>query len=294
MEAAEKRSLKEVITLYTLHPEFRDVYVEGITDRLVVDRFLSKNKIKNFQVLEIDDIDFSEQYSANPSLRRNNKKKIVSLSEELEKEFLSNLKGVSCIADKDFDDLTGEIINNSYLIYTDFSCFDMYLFNVNVVRIFYKTVLRTFPIRPQKTLAELGKVLTEKYFIRLALKEKGSIKDEATITDLKKSVDIDKKTGVIRFDSKIHLKKVLHNNNLQKNVDDYLECIEAHKGKSSNEVRNCIRGHDFIHLFYIYINKIKNDIKLSEEMLERSLFQCIDYSELAKEPLFVKLVSKYS
>jgi len=58
-------------------------------------------------------------------------------------------------------------------------------------------------------LNELSKVLTEKFLMQLAIKINRKIKDETTITDLKKTVEIDKKAGTIQFDSKMHLHKIL-------------------------------------------------------------------------------------
>lgn len=294
MEHIEKRTLEELIAMYSLHPEMRDIYVEGITDKLILERFLKKNKAADFQIIEVDSIDFSNSYHSNPELKRNNKRKIVFLSEEFEKQFASKINGLVCIADKDFDEIRGEITTNNYLLYTDYSGLELYFFNPQIIKIFYKSILHGFPITPRKTISELGKVLSDKFLIRLAIAIRGEIKDESKITDIKKSVSIDKATGTISFDTFSHLRKILNNAGLNKEFNIYTDLITLNKTKCTNDIRNYIRGHDFVRLFFLYVDKIKNDIKLSEEALERSLFQCMDYSELAKEPLFKIVLKKYT
>ncbi len=292
MEFVEKRKLSELLTLYSLHPDRIDVYVEGITDKLVYERFLEKNKIDDFKVLEVDSIDFSELYGQYPELKRNMKNKIVRLSEELEKRFNKSLKHISCIADKDSDYFFDKLISNNYLLYTDYSCIEMYLLNVKCLSIFFKNILHGFPIPASKVIREISRPLEEIFFIRLALSQKQELKNEAFVTDIKKSMLIDKVNGTIQFDANAHLLKILQNMQLGKKSSEYIKSIEELKIKKTNDVRNEARGHDFIRILFLYVDKVKNNISLTEQTLERSLFQCLDYSELNTNQLFIELKKK--
>ena len=60
-------TIDEIIALYELEPELCDIYVEGITDQLVIKRFIDKYDIYDVNVKLIEDIDF------NSILTRNNK-----------------------------------------------------------------------------------------------------------------------------------------------------------------------------------------------------------------------------
>jgi hypothetical protein len=293
MDLEDKRTYGELITLYNLEPDLRDIYVEGNSDKLIIERFLIKNKIADFNIIEIDNINFQELYSEIPELRRNNKKKITILSCKLDELFSKSLDKVNCIADKDFDEFLNTLLSNNYLLYTDYTCFEMYLFNNDCISIFYKNILRGFPVTPSKTLRVLGEVLKEKYLIRLVIQLKGEINDENSITDISKSIKVNKKTGEISFDFKAHLLKILNNNKISSKLEDYIKGIEEQRLKCDNDFRNFIRGHDFIHLLYIFINKINNKISISELTLDRSLNQCIDYSELSKTNLFKTLLKIY-
>jgi len=288
----EKRCINEILCLYELEPDLRDVYVEGVTDYLVIERFVSKYKIDNVRIIEVDDIDFNGIYSEYPDIKCNNKKKLLALGDKLSKLYDDTLNGISIIVDKDFDEIRDSIANCKYILYTDYNSLELYLFEPNIIDIFYKNILRRFPFDARQTLDLLGPVLVDKFLIRLALEIKGPY-DSDKITDLCKSVEINKKTGAIIFDLKKHLHKILNNLRITKECGEFNNIIEESRKKLSKDIRNNIRGHDFIHLLFTYIDRIKNNIGLTEDVCERSLFQCIDFSNLRGSELFSKIECKY-
>lgn len=288
----DKRRVNEVIALYELEPNLNDIYVEGITDKLVVERFLQKYRISDVNVIMVEDIEFSAMYDEHPDIICNNKRKLVVFCKLLGMAFQNALEGIAVIVDRDFDEIKGALQNNHYIHYTDYNSLELYLFDENVLNIFYRNILKNFPYNGKYTLDIIGPILIEKFLIRLVLEINGPFPKEK-ITDLYKSISVDKNTGVIKFDPEHHLDKILNNIKKTKDKADFIGQIEEFRKKLSAEKRRNIRGHDFIHLLFGFINKIKNNIHLNEETLERSIFQCIDYSELRKEILFSTLEKKY-
>lgn len=290
---AVPRKVNEVILLYELEPELRDIYVEGITDKLIFERFLEKYSIKNVEVKDIVDIDFTELYEEQADIKHNNKKKLIALSNKLVQDISINLNGIYIVVDIDFDEIKDSIETNQYLLYTDYNSIESYLMTPLVIDIFYKTFLRSkYPLNGEQTLEQLKPILINLFLIRLSLSDVGNF-DKEKITDLKKTIKIDKKTGHVDFDTSVHLDKILNNISYPTSKNDLVEIINEYNSKIIGDPRKFIRGHDFIHLFFIYIDKIKNKINLSEDILERSLYQCLDYSELRKEKLFTTIESKY-
>ena len=57
MEPVERRKISEVVQLYRLEPTLRDIYVEGISDNLIIESFLEENNIMGVSIYEIDKID---------------------------------------------------------------------------------------------------------------------------------------------------------------------------------------------------------------------------------------------
>ena len=50
----EKRTIDEVVSICKLEPSTKNIYVEGLSDKLVIDNFLRKQKINDISVFDID------------------------------------------------------------------------------------------------------------------------------------------------------------------------------------------------------------------------------------------------
>lgn len=287
-----QRYLNEVITLYELEPNLKDVYVEGNMDRLIIGRFMKKYGMNDVSVKTADDINFSELYENKPEIKRNNKNKLLALASCFEREITAELEGVTVILDRDFDELIGALEENTHIVYTDYNSLELYLFDENVVNIFFTNYLREFPFTAKETLNSIAPILVEKFLIRLILNLKGSFPKDK-VTDLKKSVTVNKQTGEITFDHNAHLLKILNNLGITAEKSAFSTQIESYRDRLPTDDRKNIRGHDFVHLFFIFIDKIKNNIDLTEKTFEKTFFQCIDYSELRKENLFSNLETRY-
>ncbi len=57
----ERRTLEELVTRYQLEPELRDIYVEGKTDKILLEWFLEQKGVENFAVYEIDTVEIPTQ-----------------------------------------------------------------------------------------------------------------------------------------------------------------------------------------------------------------------------------------
>lgn len=288
-----KRTVSEIVTLYELEPSIRDVYVEGYSDKLVFNRFFKKYNLTDLSIKLIDDIDFKELYHDYPDIKRNNKKKSLALANVIDGTFDKEIIGLTIIVDRDFDDIREGILCNCYLTYTDYSSIELYLFNEKVINIFYENILHGFPYDGGKTINALTKALVQMFLIRLILDNKGNYSKEQ-IPDFTKSIKVLARKGEIKFDHEAYLFKVLNNIGEIHNKEIWLKDISKLEKKLTKDDRLNIRGHDFIQLLFHYINKVKNRIRINCETMERSLFQCLDYSLLKEEVLFKYLEEKYS
>ena len=59
----EKRKFEEVIALAELEPELRNIYVEGVTDKIFINDYLENQQVENIKTYFIDQIDFSFIYT---------------------------------------------------------------------------------------------------------------------------------------------------------------------------------------------------------------------------------------
>lgn len=81
----EKRTVDEVISICKLEPSTKNIYVEGISDKIVIDNFLKKQKKSDISVYNIDCIDYSEVFTGMPPedikvLKESNKEKVAYLA----------------------------------------------------------------------------------------------------------------------------------------------------------------------------------------------------------------------
>src|ERR1035438_1250921 len=123
------RKTSEVISLYFLHENISDYYVEGITDLHIIENYLEYKEI-DATVIEINSVDFSDITDDKFALNLNsNRNRLIILSKLFSENAISSK--VKCIIDKDFDDINGVSEVNKYIIQTDFSCMESYFFSKN-------------------------------------------------------------------------------------------------------------------------------------------------------------------
>jgi len=288
-----KRRISELIELYRLEPELRDVYVEGISDRSIIESFFEVHDISNVSIYEIDTIDFSELYEKSPELKRNNKAKTICLCNQINDAHSDSIKFVVGLVDRDFDDLLRIKYKNPYLLLTDFTCFEMYFLDDDCINSFYKKILHTFPFNAKTTIKELSDPLKELFLMRYLFKCLFKNK-ECKFIDLKKLCNINKKTGKIGFNQSEYLNRMLNKIGEYKEKENCQKFIKKSRANLKPEIRHQIRGHDFTHLFFAYINKIKNNIQINKETFERVLPLCANYEKLSDYRLFSTLLKKYS
>ena len=291
--AVEKRSLTELLTLYSLEPELSDIYVEGPSDKCLINRYLKKHD-KVINIVEINDIDFSELYEIKPELKSNCKNKVVELSNQLEDNFADSLKKVICITDRDFDNFLNKIVVNSYLHYTDLSSIEMYFFNENSLNIFFKDILHDFPFSSGDIIEQLQPILNHIFNIKLALLNVFGDAFEVNDFDFKKLTIISKESGKIDFNPSDYIYRYLNTKHLMAHKNAVDEEFALLTKTHPDSIGLKIRGHDFMYLFFLYVDKIKNHIKLSLETLERVAFVCIDLDFIEENNLFKTISQKMS
>jgi hypothetical protein len=244
---------KEIIALHKLHPEIDDLYVEGNEDKAFYSNFL-RSKGRKRRVVEISTINFHEipvEYYEGLD-HGSSRSKVVVLSKSLA-EFCAGSKA-ACIVDRDFDDFVNHISNN-FLLQTDFSCLESYLFSVNVLVKFLESVVRPFPFPAETLIAQMTPILKAVFCLRL-FREK--FDRSAKLPDLAKNIEVRKTEGTIVFDRASYLEKFVLKNGLAHKREAFLKDYEGLLSKLKSDNRFNLQGHDFLEALYLYVNGIKN------------------------------------
>jgi hypothetical protein len=276
-----RKKYSEIIALYKLEKDLRDIYVEGNADKIFFDNFLRRKK-SNRKVIPIETIDFAEfKDSKYDDLDiKSNRNKLLILSDFFSSK-LTNSQ-ILCIIDKDFDDFI-KSFTNSNLLKTDFSCLESYIFCEDVIDKFLSVGINNFPVETSKVIIELSNVLKSLFCIRLAKSTKYS---SLQLLSIDKNITINKQSGKIEFNHLDYIDKFLHKNNSYKERDKFIALYDELHGKCEEDIRHYIHGHDFLDIFYLYINIIKNTPKYKEENLGKVLFLTVEISMIENFPLF--------
>lgn len=166
MKDEERRKFDELVARYELEPELRDIYVEGTTDKNLLEWFLKQKGQQDFVVYEIDTVDIPADRLFELGLSDGKQGRVIALALDMQ-SYLSEIPPhLTCIADRDFDWLLGKEYVCELLLFTDYSCLDMYLFNEIVIDNFLRLVVRVPLIKANEVLGRLSKVLEELFFLR--------------------------------------------------------------------------------------------------------------------------------
>jgi hypothetical protein len=280
-----KKKHHEIIALYKLEKSIKDIYVEGNSDKLFIENYL-KNKKSNRNVVPVDIVDFSElpiEYLEALEIKSNRNKAII-LSKLLDEKLPQT--SVRCLIDKDFDDYVNSMTNIK-LIRTDFSCLESYLFCEEVIEKFIKIGIGNFPYDANFIIKQLASVLKPLFCIRLYRELNYP---SAKLVDINGNLLIDKKTGIINFNENDYLNKFINKNNLSKETDKISIAYKALYQKLNLEIRHHINGHDFLDIFFLYVNKIKNTPNFKEENFSKALFLTVETPMIENYPLFKSIV----
>lgn len=279
-----KRLISEIIALYSLEETLKEIYVEGNIDENFYQNYLHSKKIQgNFVSVEtINFFSIPENFKSGLDIK-SNKNKLIVLSRVFDAQ--SKKFNVRCIVDRDFDDYIPSD-ENDYLWRTDFSCLEAYLFCKEVKGKFIRIGLRNFPIELKKITSEIGKVIKFLFAVRLWREINNP---SLNLVELDKNLGIDRKSGKINFDEKEYANKFISKNNLHGDKNKVITEINSLQKKLNSDVRFAMNKYDFLKVFYLYINKIKNTPNYREENFCNSLYLTPESSHLEKHNLFKEI-----
>lgn len=284
-----KKKYSELLALYTLEKNINDIYVEGTKDQTFYSNYI-KNKKLNCKTVLIDAIDLSGISPENTmgyDIRANKNKAIIF--SKLLTSTVPTCK-VRCLIDKDFDGFV-EFHENQFLLRTDFSCIESYLLCEEVLEKFLEVGIGNFPIAPKKVISEIGNVLKHMFCLRL-LRIQYFV--PAKLVQIDGNISIDKQTGEITFDKNEYLQKFIHKNKINSQKEVVFKNYDELYKRLNTDIRYLIQGHDFIKVFFLYIEKIKNTHNYKSDNFERAIFLTVETIHLDKHPLFQTLNTLYA
>ncbi|MFJ7203382.1 hypothetical protein ACIQWR_07590 [Streptomyces sp. NPDC098789] len=293
---AARRTVDELVTLYDLEPDVRDIFVEGRSDRNFLASHLAPELESNpCRVYAISDrVCVSDGDLLKAGLPTGERGRIIWLARQLADRLPGNTSA-ALVADKDFASLGADAHDDIHgLLYTDYSSIEAYALNETTLgKLLRVTFGAPDDITGSTLLSRITPALVSLFVIRLCLRDSGC---GATLTVklLSKWELGDQSQGRVRetFKACLHaLPPSERNGHTDESLHvRYLEHLE----RVDSEFRNFVNGHDVSKMLVRFLKIACPSVFNSSarrpfqdpEVLETVLMSTIETSHIAHEGLF--------
>lgn len=273
MQVDETPTLEELIAQYEFEPDARDIVVEGIFDKDLLNWLFHVTKTTDVIVYEVEDIIIpADVYIRHNKDSSSKKERVLTVALEVFREIpgIGNL--LTCIVDADYDRFDGTMLQMPVLFYTDFTTMEMYLFNEPLLE---KTMALATPAQlppANALLKNLTPILTELYVIERARRK---VCTKIGLPKLRKCCNVKEKT---LFFDKVELFRRMPACNATE-IDKEGKQLTI---KFQPDNRHQMNGHDYTDLLAFYFEKATNSVWLeSPEGIGRIM------TAIAAEDLFL-------
>lgn len=281
-----KKNIDELIALYSLEPTLKDIYVEGTSDKELIEWVLSAHDLQGVGIYLIDIVNVEENVLNHHGLDTgSNRSRVVALSAELAASLPQTCK-VVCIADRDYEDYLPSGINNYFLELTDYNSAELYLLHPSMLHKLFHLVLGGFPLSAEDVMTKAVPILEDLYVIRLANR---TLEWRMKWVNFTKHVHFSK--GIF-FDRDSFLKAYLLKNKKWSQRSTFETKIEELRTELKTDPRFRVRGHDLMELLHYTVKKLRKRRKFGDVWTFQGAFTgCLELDKLSKEGLFQRLLS---
>lgn len=277
-ERSDRRTIAELQVRYDLEPSLRDVFVEGPSDRTLVElalTFLGENS--RIRAYEVDTVHVPEALLQVRSLPDGNKGRVLALADELAMTSTRDLRSSAvCLADLDLDGILGRCRNYRLLIYTAALSLDLVIARPAVLEKLLSVVLLGFPQLADRFLAQLLPILNERVLHRLAA-DRLAIAVEPPA--LAKSCTFDGRT--LQFEADAFIRRYLQKARAVSLEARFREIVEWHRADIVHEPWKYVHMDDFFELLHFCVHKVKPKHVPDHAHFRRFMFGLVEGHMLA-------------
>ncbi|MFC9478869.1 hypothetical protein [Streptomyces griseus] len=296
-----RRTVDELITLYTVEPEVRDIYTEGRSDKNFLQAHVidfTNNPLCTAYAVS-DRVDIPDGVLIQAGIMVGARGRIQWLAEQLAAR-IPNHDSVKLIADRDFASVGADDSSDIHgLIYTDYSSMEAYALNESTISKLLGAALGVPQhVSAGKVLVAIKSTLVALFLIRLCLRESKTGVRIPPKTLTKWDVDKHSKDSVIAaFRASLQTLSADERNGVT--LESLVTRYEMYEEKVGGDVRNFSNGHDISLAIILYLKThcghvFNSDVRRpfqSPKVFEVLLMSCIERRVLLKEPLFKELTT---
>jgi hypothetical protein len=282
----ERRKISELIARYRLHPNLKEIYVEGTFDKKLLEWFLRESGRNEVTVYEIDTVDVPLPHERSDG-EDGARGRVLSLVRALEVALPARSLCMLGVVDADLDFALGIVRPETSLLVTDYSSMEMYAFTAKCLAKFLFLGLGVSGNNASSFLDIYRDILQEVFLLRLASSTSGLF---LSWVDLRDSCAVHREN--LTFDREDFLKRLLHKNAATTQREAIEAAVSRHRIKlTGTDARRIMHGHDFTALVAIHWQAAARKQGFRDlSAIPRLLITALDRAELAWNPLFERLL----
>lgn len=283
----DRQTIDELTAEYELEPSIRDVYVEGPTDRSVMEWFFSEVGRQRVEVREVESIEMSADLLQGLGCENSNRGRVIALAEALRGALGGGSRSATCVADADFDRALRRNHSCELLLFTDYSCLEMYFFEARVLSKLTNLAIPGFPRRAEQILSDLTPPLLDLFSIRLA---NFALQWNMHSVEFTGHLRMDRRG--LRLDIGMYIHTYLAANGRLAERAAFAQAVGEGRARMDGDPKHYINGHDFVRLLTWYVRRQKGFGRVHPQAVERSLYACAESASLSTYALFRSLLER--
>jgi len=290
----DKWSLDALLARYELHPEFKEIYVEGEGDIGVYQLFLDEMGRRDVLVYPITSVsippDPADQLKL-PQLDVDSRRSdVISLALVFETKSPDLEHIVTCIADADTQHILPESFVTRFLLFTDYTSLESYGYRGDFITRMVRIGSPNLKVRGEHVLEEMTGILEILFSFRVANHQL-----RWGLKWISPEKNFSYQNSKLTFDETTYLKKYLNANGKSCSTAEFRSAVGELRATFRSDHRMQIRGHDFIELLTWYLRKrsYRAFQKFSAEVVRHNLLSQLRTDDLVSEGLCAALLSKY-
>ena len=287
--SGERYSLDAFKTLFELHPELREIIVEGRVDAAIVSWFATQSGL-NCDVFGVDDrVDVPSDVVRASGQSVGNRGEVIALARALNSEAGRLRRQLICIADADFDHLTGTRYDDELLLLTDVATLELYVVAPSSLERFHSLFLRNHPpIDLYTTVKMFLPALVDVFLVRHII---GRFDSPPPMISRIESCIFKRGSTLVADVPELIRRCVTELRLSREEVESLASDVEDLNKKVVGDVRKYVNWHDFARLL-IRVLELRNDLAKTD-VIERALTTCLDYGDVKDQPLFVEILRRF-
>lgn len=273
-----RRTLKELQAIRRLEPYAKEIFVEGKSDRAALRLYLDAKKL-HAKIYEVQHFEIDAALVLKRGLEDNNRGRVITLAYELE----SYGPSVVAVADVDFDAILSIKHACSTLLFTDYTCLEMYGFDEDILRITLTSFVGDLLEPIAQLIQEFVRILKALFIVRLLnyIQKMGM-----GAVQWEKSCTI--KKGAVHFDFEDYVDRYLNANGRRREKQIFLNQVASWQLVLTGDPRYYINGHDFLGLLSWYIRRVTGR-PVTDEIVGSAVFCAIKWTEMSGHKMFHSL-----